>query len=61
MATKPKHLGGQARLAGTPALTIAGVTPEPLGSEPPQSARARMNLRVFVRGERSMVSIGGTM
>lgn len=57
MATKPEHLSGQARLAGTPALTIAGMTPESLSSEPPQSARTRMNLQMIVRRARTTVSL----
>ena len=45
MTAKPEHLGREASLTSTPALTIAGVTSEPLGSETSKSARTGMDLR----------------
>jgi len=45
VTAKPEHLGREASLTSTPALTIAGVTSEPLGSETSKSARTGMDLR----------------
>ena len=44
MAAEPEHLGGQARLARTSALTVAGVATLLLRREVAQGARARVDL-----------------